>query len=417
MAERDFAALEKLSMEERRKYLEERLRHIIEFAYNNAPAVRDKMDRAGLKPSDIQSIKDLEKLPITRKEDIIALQKTNPPFGGLCTKPIEELDRIYMSPGPIFEPLPYTPEGAIGYEVAGLGKGDVVVVTASYHLVPAGMLIEEGLRRAGATVVPTGPGNTELQIMTMKQLGVTAYAGFPRFLLSIIERAEAMGYDFRRDFKLKKAFVGGEMFTPSMRRTLEEKYGIESWEWYGTADLGMVGYECPQRTGLHMNPGMIIEIVEPTTGKQLPPGEVGEIVATTFDETHPLIRYGTGDAAYYSEEPCPCGRTLPRLVDILGRVGDAPRVRGLFLVPKEVAEVASAFPEITAFQVLVRLVGLRDELTMRVEGDIEDVEKLSSAIKDRFKSICRLDLNKVELVPKGTIPTPAKIIVDERKWE
>lgn len=412
----DLERLERLSKEERRQYLEERLRHIIKFAYENAPAVRKKMDQAGVKPEEIQTIKDLEKIPITRKEDIIALQKENPPFGGLCTKPIEELDVVFMSPGPIFEPMPHTPEGVAAYKIAGLGKGDIVIVTAAYQLVPAGMMIHEGLRQLGATVVPTGPGNTELQILTMKQLGVTAYAGFPRFLLSIIQRAEAMGYDFRKDFKLRKAFVGGEMFPPSMRKRLEE-YGIESWEFYGTADLGMVAYECPARTGLHINPGMIIEIVEPATGRQLGPGEVGEVVATTFHEVYPLIRYGTGDASFYTDEPCPCGRTSPRLVDILGRVGDAPRVRGLFLVPKEVAEVVSAFPQITAFQAFVRMVGLRDEITLKVEGDIEDIDKLAPAIKERFKAICRLDLDKVELVPKGTIPPFAKIIVDERKWE
>jgi len=413
----DFEALERVSSEERVRYLEGKLRHIVAFAYRNAPAVRRKLDGAGVRPEDIRTIADLEKVPITRKEDILALQKESPPFGGLCTRPIEELERVFISPGPIFEPLPWTVGAGLALKAAGFGKGDVALLTPSFHMVPAGALYAEGLKLVGATVVPSGPGNTELQIQIMKHLGVNAYVGFPRFLLNIIQRAEAMGYNFRRDFNLRKAFLGGEMFPPSMRRTMEEGYGIDTWEHYGTADLGVVAYECPQKAGLHIFQGVIVEIVDPATGSQLRPGEAGEIVVTTFNETYPLIRYGTGDAAFYTEEPCPCGRTSPRLVDILGRVGDAPRVRGLFLVPKEVLDVVTAFPEVSACQAFVRLVGLRDEITLRVEAEPADPQGLEQALKKRFKEVCRLDLDRVEFVPRGAIPQGAKVIVDERKWE
>ncbi|MEK7847978.1 MAG: AMP-binding protein, partial [Chloroflexota bacterium] len=296
--------------------------------------------------------------PITRKEDIVAAQRESPPFGGFATISATDMERVCVSPGPIFEPLAQLGGGAKAFTVIGFGPGDVAIVTTSYHMVPAGMLYEGALRLVGATVVATGPGNTELQIQTMRQLKATAYVGFPRFLLSIIQRAEEMGYNFRRDFSIRKALVGGEMFTPSMKRTMEEKHGIETWEHYGTADLGLVAYECPARSGLHIYEGVVMEVVDPATGKQLPPGQPGEVVVTTFSKDYPLIRYGTGDAAFYTDEPCACGRTMPRLVDILGRVGDAPRVRGLFLVPKEVAETVGAFSQVKAFQVAVRLAGL-----------------------------------------------------------
>jgi len=264
----------------------------------------------------------------------------------------------------------------------------------------------------GATAVPSGPGNTELQIQIMRHLGVTAYLGFPRFLVNIVQRAEGMGYDFGRDFRLRKAHVGGEMFTTSMRGFLEER-GIQTWEQYGTADLGIIAWECEQRQGLHLFPGVFVEIVDPETGARLEPGQPGEVVVTSFEEAYPLIRYGTGDAAIYTEEPCPCGRTSPRLVDILGRVGQAPRVRGLFLVPKQVAEVVEPFKEIAACQAVITLSGLRDEITLRIEGPAGLEERL----KARFKDICRLDLDRVEVVPSGTISPGSPLIADLRKWE
>lgn len=408
--------IDRMAPEERRLFQGRKLRNILRFAYDHAPAFKARMARVGLSPQHIRTLKDLERIPIIRKEDIIALQKEAPPFGGLCTRPMGELERVLISPGPIYEPLAQTDGGVKALSVAGIGKGDVCLLTPSFHMVPAGMLYDTALLRVGATVVPTGPGNTELQIQVMRQLGVSAYVGFPRFLLNIIKRAEEMGYNFRRDFRVSKALVGGEMFPPSMRQNMES-YGIATWEHYGTADLGLIGYECPQKDGLHFFEGVIMEVVDPKTGSQLPAGEPGEIVVTTFSRDYPLIRYGTGDAAYYTDEPCPCGRTSPRLGDILGRVGDAPRVRGLFLVPKEVAEVVLAYPQVQAFQLAVRLSGLRDELTLRVEGEMADVPKFTQAVQVRFKDICRLELDRVEAVPRGTIPQGSKLIVDERKWE
>ena len=409
--------LEVISPQELKKYQEERMRHILHYAYRHATAIKDKMQRAGVGPEDVKTLTDLEKVPITRKEDLVALQKASPPFGGLCTRKVEELERVLVSPGPICEPLAPLEGGALAMKAAGLGPGTVALLTPSFHMVPAGMLYDGSLRLNGATTVPTGPGNTELQIQIMRQLKANTYVGFPRFLMNIIQRAEEMGHNFRRDFSLKKAFLAGEMFPPSMCRRMREDYGIDTWEHYGTADLGIVAYECAQHDGLHLFPDIIVEVVDPKTGKQLGPGEAGELVVTNFHELYPMVRYGTGDASFYTDEACPCGRKTRRLVDILGRVGDAPRVRGLFLVPKEVLDVVSAFSQVTAFQLLVRMKGLRDELLLRVEGPTVDKERLTKDMKDRFKDICRLDLDYVEFLPQGAIPQGAKVIVDERKWE
>ncbi len=409
--------IDRMGLSERTAYLEERLREVVAFAYHHAPGTKHKMHAAGVAPEQVRTIKDLEAIPITRKEDIVAAQKEDPPFGSFATVSPNELERVFVSPGPICEPLPQFEGGAKAFRAAGFGPGDIAILTTSYHMVPAGALYEGAMRLAGVTVVPTGPGNTELQIHVMRQLQVTAEVGFPRFLLSIIQRAQEMGHDFRRDFAIRKALVGGEMFTPSMKHSMEEEHGIVTWEHYGTADLGVVAYECPQHSGLHLYEGMVLEVVDPATGKQLGPGEPGEVVVTTFDRHYPLIRYGTGDESLYTEEPCACGRTVPRLVDILGRVGAAPRVRGLFLVPKEVAETVGAFSEVSAFQVAVRLAGLRDELVMLVEGEVGDKEGFTKAMRTRFQDICRLSLDKVEFVAAGTIPQGSKLVADERKWE
>ena len=409
--------VDRMGKAERTAYLEEKLRETVSFAYQHAPSVKSNMDAAGVAPQQIRTVKDLEAIPITRKEDILAAQKESPPFGGFATITSRQMERVCVSPGPIFEPLAQLEGGAKGLSVAGFGPDDIVVVTPSFHMVPAGMLYEGALLLTGATVVATGPGNTELQIHTMRQLQATGYVGFPRFLLSIIHRVEEIGHNFRRDFSITKAYIGGEMFTPSMKQAMEDDYGIQTWEHYGTADLGVVAYECPGRSGLHMYEGVIMEVVDPATGKQLDPGQPGEIVVTTFEKDYPLIRYGTGDESFYTDEPCSCGRTIPRLVDILGRVGDAPRVRGLFLVPREVAETVGAFPEVTAFQVAVRLSGLRDEMVMRVEGEIGDKEGFTKSLKARFQDSCRLTLDQVEFVSTGTILQGSKVVVDERKWE
>ncbi len=413
---------ETMSPEERERYLSQRLSEIVEYAYHNAPAVREKLDRAGVAPSQIRSLRDLERIPVTTKDELVRLQRANPPFGGFLTVPPESLQRIFFSPGPIYDPQASTEEvsgaAATAFSALGFTKGDRVMNTFSYHLVPAGLLLDEALRQLGATVVPTGTGMTELLLQIMRDLKVTGYVGTPSFLMTLIKKAEELGYDFRRDFEVKRALVSAEMLPPSLRRSFEEDYGISISDCYGTADLGLLGYQCSHKVGMHIPEDMIVEIVDPATGKQLGPGEVGEVVVTPFNRTYPLIRFGTGDLSCYTDEPCPCGRTSYRLLGILGRVGDAVKVRGMFVHPRQMEEAISRFPQISRFQVIIGRVGHRDEMTLRVElAQDVDREQLSQSIDRSIQEVCRLKVDRIEFLAQGTIPEEHKKLVDERVWE
>ncbi len=413
--------MKQLSAKEREKYLNDRLRHIVKHAYDNAPTIKKKFDAAGVKPSDIRTIKDLEKVSITRKDEMMRLQSENPPFGGFLAVPLEKLEKVFISPGPIYDPqtLKRTAGTAAGaLSVAKLGKGDRVVNAFSYHLMPGAHWFDEAVRMLGGTVIPTGVGNTDVQVKTMHDLGVTGYTGTPSFLNTVIKRAEELGYDFRRDFKLRFAAVGAEPLPLSLRKSFEEDYGIQVVDTYGTAELGLLTYSCERGEGTHIVEDIILEIVDPSTGKQLGPGKTGEVVATTFDEAYPLIRYGTGDLSYYSDEPCACGRTSNRLMRIVGRVGDAVKIRGVFVHPRQVEQCLTDFPEVTKFQLVIDRMEQRDRAVIKVEV-LEKVEvaTICEGIEKRFSELCTVRLDRVECVPTGVIPVDAKIISDQRKWE
>ena len=414
--------LETMPHKKRLEYLNQKLRGIIQYAFKNSVAFKNKMDSVGLKPRDIQTIKDLEKIPITKKADLVELQKRNPPFGGFEAVPIETLRRIYVSPGPILEP------GEAEYEdlgwaqamfAAGFRPGDIVMNTFSYHMVPFGMqMVDNSLRQAGCIVVPTGVGNTEQQVNIMKSLRVNGYCGTPSFLLNLAEKAEEMGLDCRKDLNLQVAFVAAEMLPESLRSKLEEKFGMMIRQSYGTADIGCLGYECREKNGMHIPDDRIVEVVDPHTGKPVGPGKPGEIVATTFNKVYPLIRFGTGDLSVLTETLCPCGRTSPRLVKILGRVDQATKVRGLFVHPGQVDEVAAKHREIARYQVVVTRKEHKDEMTYRVELKEETLqpEKLKEEIEKSIRDVMKVR-GDVQLVPKGTIPDGAKKIADQRTWE
>jgi phenylacetate-CoA ligase len=412
--------LERMPPKERQKHLEERMREIIAYAYEKAPAVKERFDKAGLKPEDIRTVKDLEKIPLLRKDDLIALQKANPPFGGYLAIPMDSLDRIYQSPGPIYDPQRRRGFGTGGGMGPGFGKGQIVMNTWSYHVTPAGLGVDQLLRSMGFTVVPMGTGNTELQVQVMRDLKVHGFVGTPSFLKIIIDKAEEMGYNFKKDFNLKWAMVGGEMGGESLRKLFQDKYGIlcMGGDSYATADVGTVASGCEKQSGMHITTDAIVEIVNPATGEQLGPGEEGEVVVTPFDEVYPLIRFGTGDLSKIVDEPCGCGRTTPRLPKILGRSGEAVRVRGMFVHPKQTDEVIARFPEIKRYQLVVTRPQNRDEMVLKVElsDKTVDKEKLKNALDKGFRDICKVRFDSVEFVAQGNISEGDKHIVDKRVY-
>jgi phenylacetate-CoA ligase len=419
---RYFDETETMTPEAREKLQNENLYQTVGYAYRYSPFARNLLDKAGVRPFSIRSVKDLELLPISRKNDLIEAQKANPPFGGLLAIPKEDVERIFISPGPIYE---YQASGvqwfARSLYAAGFRKGDTVVNTFTYHMSPAGTLFHEGLRRCGATVVVMGTGNTDTLIKAMLDLKVTGFVGTPTFLMTVIKRAEEMGYDFTWQFALKKTWFTGEMLPPTLRQIFEGKYRLSTSQAYAVTEPGgAIAYECQEKSGLHLMDDYVVEIVDPQTGQQLEPGEIGEIVVTPIhNKSWGLIRFGTGDMSSMVTAPCPCGRTSYKITGIVGRSGDAVKVRGMFIVAKQAEQVINSFGEVAKFQIVVDRQTNRDELNLKIElkSSPIDENKLMTNIDKKFQDLCRVKPDKIEFVPTGTIPEPHKTIEDIRKWD
>ena len=413
--------LETLTPEERAVYQNAQLQQIVQHAYANAPAIREKFDNSRVKPGDIKTVRDLERLPITHKHDLAELQQKDPPFGGFLGVPMDRVKRICMSPGPIYEPEDIQSRNdrwTQAFFAAGFRKGDIGQITFSYHLVPPAFWFEDALHRLGCTATPGGVGNTELQVRMMHDLKVTGYVGTPSFLVAISKKAEEVGYNLQKDLCLEAGFVAGEMLPESLRSELEESFGMIVRQGYGTADVGCLSYECYYKNGMHFAYNCIVEIVDPETGRQLGPGETGEVVATVFDEVYPMIRFGTGDLSYFTDEPCPCGRTANRLVKILGRLDQVTKVKGMFIHPGNADEVVARFPEIDRYQVLVTREAHVDQMTLVVElkEGVEASEALAKRVEAAIPTSMRVR-GRVRFLDRGTLPEEYKKIDDRRKWE
>ncbi len=412
---------ETMSSDERSKYLAKELQKIISHAYENAPAIKKKFESAGLKPEDIKTVTDLEKLPITHKHELAELQNEDPPFGGFLGVPMERLKRICMSPGPIYEPEDTESKNdrwTQAFFAAGFRKGDIGQVTFSYHLVPPAFWFEDALHRLGCIATPGGVGNTEQQVRMMHDLKVTGYIGTPSFLMAVAKKAKEAGYDPKKDLQLSVGFVAGEMLPESLRVELEETFGMVVRQGYGTADVGCMGYECFHKNGMHFPYNCIVEIVGPETGKQLGPGETGEVVTTVFDEVYPMIRFGTGDLSYYTDEPCQCGRTTGRIVKILGRLDQVTKVKGMFIHPGNADEVAAKFSEIENYQVIVTRKSHVDQMIFKVvlSKGISPSDDLAKQIEAAIPESMRVRGN-VEFIERGSLPDNFPKIDDQRKWD
>ena len=403
--------------------LTDRLRHIIQHAYANAPAVKEIMSAAGVSPDDIQTVADLDKIPVTSKDRLVEMQAANPPFGGFLAVPINTLQHVFFSPGPLYEPS--SDQGAMIetaqdiIETAGFDADDVVINTFSYHLIPTGLAVDQVLTQIGATVIPAGVGNADLQLKMMLDLGVTGYLGTPSWLMALIEKAEESGLDFRGQFSLRKALVSAEPLPPPLRQTFVDKYGLSITNVYGTAELGSLAYDTKGDLPMHLLQTPIIQVANPDTGQPVGPGDAGEVVVTTFDETYPLIRLGTGDLAV-NVDPAP-GESLQeeRSIILVGRVGDAVKVRGMFVHPNQLAFSLSQVPGIVRAQAVVTRPENRDELSLRVvlADEAADHEQLTAVLGEAIRAACRVRADRIEFVAADAVAEDAKVILDERSWE
>lgn len=391
------------------------LREAVAAACADAPAMRARLDGAGLRPDRVRTLDDLAGLPVLRKDALPGLQAASPPFAGLVGVPTAALRRIYVSPGPIYDPEPPGEDYwglAPALHAAGFRRGDVVLVTFAFHLTPAGHMMDSALGRLGCVVVPGGTGSTDVQARAAADLGASGVIGTPSFIVTLLERGRDLGLRPR----LAVALVSGEVLPPSLRRRAREEFGLRMSQAYATADVGLIGYECREAAGLHLSDRVAVELLAPDTGRPVETGAAGEVVVSLLSPPYALLRFGTGDLAAWAEGPCPCGRTAPRLAGILGRVGDAVKIRGQFVHPAEADQVLRAFPEIARYQIVVTRPGISDEARLSIEtaGD-RHAPSLAGRIAAAVQARLRLRFD-VDVVPPGTIPDGAPRILDRREW-
>ena len=413
-----FDKKESWTNKERETRQDESLTGMVKLGYKKSARLKAIMDENKINPKNIKTREDLEKLPVTSREKLVEMQLSNAPYASL-ENPSVHIDRIFTSPGPVYEPHLSENDNlwARAFFAAGIGPADVALNAFSYHLVAAGLTFHNGLRRVGATVVPSGTSSSQIQVQLIKDLQVTAYVGTPSFLMAIITKAKEMGFDFKKDFRLKKACFAAEPLFPEMRRSFENEYGIDTYQMYGATEVGDVAYECSQKNGWHICEETIVEIVDPATGKNVAPGELGEIVATRLNEIFFLLRFGTGDLSRIITDKCPCGRTSYRLAGISGRIGEAVKVRGLFIAPSQLKMIQAKFNNLP-LQANVSRVGNNDVLKVKVEKTSPEIgtPAWEENFRNIFKEICTVKVDQVEYADKGKIKPDEKLIVDQRQW-
>jgi phenylacetate-CoA ligase len=389
----------------------------IAHAMKHAPGIARIL--AGVDPASVSSRAALARLPVTRKSDLAELQKQQPPLGGLNATPLNKLAKIFVSPGPVYEPQGASANwwrSARALFAAGFRAGDLVINTFAYHFTPAGSMMESGALALGCTVVPTGIGQTEMQVSTIADLRISGFIGTPSFLKLIVDKADELKADIAC---VKKAIVGGEYLPPALRKSLGER-GIRVMQSYGTADLGSLAYESalPDGTiaeGMILDEDLILEIVRPGTGDIVAPGEVGEVVITSFNPDYPLIRFATGDLSAVLSGASPCGRTNVRIRGWMGRADQTTKVRGMFVTPKQVNEIARRHPEIIKARLVVAGETGNDSMALRCEVKDEGTG-LRAALIASIRDVTKLR-GDVEFVSAGSLPNDGKVIDDTRKYQ
>ena len=368
---------------------------------------------ADLDPAEINSRAALAAMPTTRKSDLAALQKKNPPLGGINTVPLSELSHIFASPGGLYEPDADRKDYwryARALWAAGVRPGNIVHNTFSYHLTPAGMLVENGCRAIGCPVVPGGVGNTEIQIQLMADLKPDFFIGTPSFL-RILTKAKELGHDLSN---LKNGLVGAEALPPSLRQELSD-LGVSVLQGYGTADLGSVAYESKAVDGMIIDEGVIVEIVEPQGTKPVAEGEVGEVVVTTLNPTYPLVRFATGGLSAVLPGISPCGRTNMRIRGWMGRADQSTKFKGMFVHPSAIMQIAARHPEITKARMVISSENNNDAMTLKFAAPGAD-RSLVTAVEASIQTVLKLR-GGAELVEAEGLPDDGLAIEDMRSYE
>ncbi len=354
----------------------------------------------------------LAKLPVTRKSALIQMQKEHPPLAGLTATKPGELGRIFMSPGPIFDPEGRRPDWwrfARCLYAAGFRKGDLVLNCFSYHLTPAGSMLESGAHALRCAVIPGGVGNTESQVQAIQGLRPRCYTGTPSFLKIVLDKAAELDADVS---SLARAMVSAEALPAALRQDFNAR-GVKTLQCYASADLGLIAYESEAQSGMILDEALILEIVRPGTGDPVPEGEVGEVVITTFNPDYPLVRFATGDMSAVLPGASPCGRTNTRIKGWLGRADQTTKVRGMFVHPEQVAEILRRHPQVKKARLIVDRVKDNDEMTLKCEAAKPD-KTLAGAIAETVQAVAKLR-GTVEMVAPGSLPNDGKVIEDIRK--
>src|ERR1700704_1809052 len=374
-----------------------------------APAYAERLQ--GIDPASVTSRAALARLPVLRKSELPALHKAAPPFGGFVAGPLGSFGRLFTSPGPIFEPEPAHIDpwrGARALYAAGFRPGDVVLNTFSYHLTPGGFIFDASARALGCAVIPAGPGNTEAQFELIEAYRPVGYSGTPDFLKILLDAAASAGRDVS---SITRALVSGAAFPKSLQEEIKSR-GVDAYQAFGTADLGMVAFETTAREGMVVNEDLILEIVRPGTGDPVDEGDVGEIVVTSRDLHHPWIRLALGDLTPAPPGKSPCGRTNTRIKGWMGRADQTTKVKGMFVRPEQVAEIGKRHPELGGLRPVVPREGEADVMTLKGEAAKPDAA-LREAVSATLRAVTKLG-GTVDLVPAGSLANDGKAIADER---
>lgn len=404
-----FDALETRSAEVRAAGIALLLPQVVGHAQRHAPYYAEAL--AGVDAGAVRDPAALARLPVTRKSALLERQASAPPFGGLVATPFGKLARVFASPGPIHEPEADVPDYwrfARALFATGLRPGELLHNCFAYHFTPAGSMLEGGARALGCPVFPAGTGNTEMQARAAAHLKPRCYSGTPDFLKTILEKGDELGLDLS---SLQLGHVTGGAYLPSLREWYAAR-GLTVLQSYGTADLGLVAYESAAREGLILDEGVLVEIVRPGTGEVLPDGEVGEVLVTALNPHYPLLRFATGDLSAVLTGASPCGRTNRRIKGWMGRADQSAKVRGMFVRPEQIAEVAKAVPALGRLRLVVTLEGERDAMLLRAEAAAPD-DALAARAAEALQAQTKMR-GAVELVAPGALPNDGKVIDDQR---